>query len=307
VARLLQLLPPYGAGQLLRRGTTDLDWLIGAGGGKEFALMLERLDRPTSAFASASAGGETLKVFDMEVDGIEPAMLAEAYITAVETTFPSTTLGPRTIAGFAVQRLSVTDQGSASDVYAFVANDVVYVVFANERDRTGVDRMLEWMARPKLEAMFPGTVVGRPLIAFGAPAAAAPSEGTRCAILCPGEAQRFAMEAGVEIDAVDLAFATTPTDPAIDLIAFRVIEDGAGDLVAARIRADDADAASTTVRTTGGRSITTVMNPRAGSRGSIELLHQRGPVLFIVRAADTHSVGTKESEAATKEIVEALP
>jgi hypothetical protein len=309
-AQLLELhrrLPLWAGGEPMHQVEVDLGWLTDGNPRNVYAVMLSKLGRSVDAFAAAGGGGshaDSIKVIDMEVDGVPPDRLESAFIEASSDTYPGTKVSARRVGDLEVIRARTTESGTVIDVHVFTLDTLVFAIFAPPSRQPEVDQTVLWMQRPRIDDLLPATIGGRPVIRGMAPAAAAPEQG--CAVVCAGEVEAFAKAAGAPLDAVDFGFGVVQTSPRLLLLAFRVDDGKSRDLVTVRV-AMDKPAFGSHTSTFEGKTITSVERTTFPGRGPVEWLYQYRDVLIVSLAEDPNGLSSPESDAATAEIFRDLP
>jgi hypothetical protein len=132
---------------------------------------------------------------------------------------------------------------------------------------------------PALEALLPAEIGGVPVtrISFQGFADAG---GDFCYVTCPGELTNLAAELGVEPTDLTIAEAIKQEAPGVLIMAFRAPEVSGSAVLAARVRAQRAEAVAVTVA---GKRALWAFNSLIALSETVEYLYAPADVLYVVR------------------------
>jgi hypothetical protein len=256
------------------------------------------------AFRGALASGDKIQIFDMRVGALPPDEVAAAFSRAAQRVFTDSTSSSRTVNGLTIERIRIHDAAGDADFHLFVIDAMPFVAIAEPDLQPGVDALVGWMTRPPLEKIFPTTLGGKPVTAAAIQAAAVGTGGDVCFLVCPGEPQALAKALGVDIDQVDLAVGGS-ADGILGFSAFRIVDAGEPDLVAARIATLNGGAgANRTELEIGGKAVVRYAGSPLPSDASYLYAHDN--ILVIVRIMKS-GAAPDAAGAELEELFAALP
>jgi hypothetical protein len=221
------------------------------------------------------------------IRGAGGAAVADAFITAMLAEVPGGAVTPAKIGDRDVRHVHWPED-STGDGFVFAVDDVVFVAGAQAEHEPLVREVIAKLFAPKLEALLPATLAGRPTLRYSFPGASVGETGDMCSMVCPGEPHRFAKELGVGVEKVDLAVAYLEQPPGIGIVAMHVAGVAADRLVEARISSSGRESQPFFARqdlTIGGKAVTWVRVGPFDSALDVELLYAKDDVLYIVRPA----------------------
>jgi hypothetical protein len=285
------MLPNFaGSDYLSKRVLTGAEVTEGGNGyvqARVFTRLFAAIGQPSDAFEGASAIGSPMSLLAFSVHGADAAATADAFVDAILSEVPGGTVTRAKVGGRDGRRIEWLN-GSTDSSFVFVIDDIVLVAGAKAANEAVVDDVIATLFAPKLEALLPATLEGRPTLRYSFPGASVGETGDMCSMVCPGEPHRFAKELGVDVERVDLAVAYLEQPPGIAIVAMRVGGVAADRLVEARINSSGRSPNPFFARqqlTIGGKSVTWVRVGPFDSALDVELLYAKDDVLYIVRPA----------------------
>lgn len=296
-------LPHWAAGSSLEIRLIAVDD-FGADPQNPLRALVGDLGLGQDAFRGALASGDRIQVFDMRVGSVPPAEVAAAFSKAARRVYTGSTSSSRTVNGLTIERVRIHDAAGDADFHVFVIDAMPFVAIAEPDVQPAVDTLIGWMTRPPLDRIFPTTLGGKPVTAFAIQAAAVGTGGDICILVCPGEPQALAKALGVGIDQVDLAVGGS-ADGILGFSAFRIVDAGEPDLVAARIAILNGGAgANRTELEIGGKAVVRYAGSSLPSDASYLYAHDN--ILVIARIMKSDAAPDAAS-AELEELFAALP
>jgi hypothetical protein len=296
-------LPRWAAGSSLDVRLIEVDD-FGSDPRNPLRALVDELGVSPEAFRGALASGDKVQFFDMRVGSVPPAQVAAAFAAASRKVFSGATSSSRTSNGLTIERIRIHDAAGDADFHVFVIDAMPFVAIAEPDLQPEVDTVIGWMTRPALTRIFPATLGGKPVTAYAIQGAAVGTGGDVCFLVCPGEPQALAKALGVGIDQVDLAVGGA-ADGILAFTAFRIVDAGEPDLVAARIASvDGASAAQPTRLEIGGKAVAVYAS--SPLPGQAQYLYAHDNILVIVRVWKSDAAQAVV-DAEMEELFAALP
>jgi hypothetical protein len=282
---LEDLLPDYvGADYVDKRQLTGAE-LFDQSDPPIFERMLGSVGAGPEAVEGALGTSSHVGLVILRVTGVSGADLGDALVDAARGEVPGTTVADYLVDGDSLRRLVFDDRATEDRLTILAVGDKLILAFADQAQDSLVDEVLTTMFDPKLEALLPAVLDGRPLQRFSIPGIAFPQGGDMCTIVCPGEPQRLAAELGVDISGVDLAVAGTDVEPGISIVAMRFEGAATEGLVPARKATTSKDLATEwTEHTIAGRTAWRYRDVIPGASSYDEWLYAKDDVLYVIRA-----------------------
>ena len=288
LTELEALLPSFAGDSFLERRVITAADFAGSGSGYVGSRVFERLFANTghaaSDFEGAAASG-SISIIAMRLHGIAAPALATAFIDASLAEVPGGVVTSGRIGGRDVRQLRWPNDPMLADVTVMVTGDVVLVAGAYPKYRALVDDALTTMFEPKLEALLPATLDGRPVVRSSFPGASVGTGGDICSFVCPGEPQALAAKLGVDIADVDIAAGILQTPPGVVIVAMRFPGAPTDHLIAARIAAVTRPdlAPRTRALKIAGKAVTYALYGPFPIFGQEEYLYAHDHVLYTIR------------------------
>jgi hypothetical protein len=233
-ADLADVLPDYAGPELLDKQPVSAEELLVNQDQLGFGQMLVALRLERDQFEAAAASATDIGLLAVRADGVSGVDLADAFVEALLGRYPDGTLTEQVVHGITLRRIAVRVEDEEETVTVLPLGDALVVAAAPPDQGAIVQRTLRRMVEPGPERLLPTTLDDRALEVIAMPGEAFPTGGDVCAIVCPGELQAMAVELGVDITDVRLAYGGLQNSPAIAVIAFEFPGTDVEDLIALR-------------------------------------------------------------------------